>query len=296
MVVNALLPTLLLMSSVAQASEPATRVVVLDALVLPPSFQKANVRANVEQGVTETVRAHGWEPVSIATECRDLGCAGAVAKAAKTLYVLILVGRYAANDTYATDVGVSLWRDGTIVASRSETDEEAEHNNKSATGVTLRCGPPDGTCTPQLLATKLQQYAAKLLEDESAAARARVAAAVAVAPPPQPAAQATSPAVPVEDRGGGRILGWSLVGAGVLLGGGALALWAANGSKTHCNAAPGDADGCRFERRTNTAAVVAGFTAVASAAAGIVVLVVDRGPSRMALSVHPSGLSLEGRF
>jgi len=41
---------------------------------------------------------------------------------------------------------------------------------------------------------------------------------------------------------------------------------------------------------------VAGFTAVASAAAGIVVLVVDRGPSRMALSVHPSGLSLEGRF
>lgn len=295
MVMKALLPALLLMSSVAYGSEPVTRVVVLDALVLPASFQKANVRATVEQGVTETVRTRGWEPVSIATECRDLGCAGAVAKAAKTLYVLILVGRYAANDTYATDVGVSLWRDGSIVASRSETDEEAEHN-RSATGVVLRCGPPDGTCTPQLLATKLQQYAAKLLEDESAAARARVAAAVAVPPAPQPAAPATLSGVPVEDGRGGRILGWSLVGAGVLLGGGALALWAANGSKTHCNAVAGDTDGCRFERRTNTAAVVTGFTAVAAGAAGIVVLVVDRGSSRMALSVHPSGLSLQGRF
>jgi len=294
MLVRGVFLVFLLVSSVARAGEPATQVVVLDALVLPPSLEKAKVRARVEQGVAETVRAHGWEPVSIATDCRDLGCAGAVARAAKTLYVLILVGRYSANDTYATDVGVSLWRDGNVIASRSETDEEAEHD-KSATGVVLRCGPPDGTCTPQLLTTKLEQYAAKLLDDESAAVRARAAAATLPAAPP-PASPPPPPVVPVEDGRGGRILGWSLVGAGVLLGGGALALWAANGSQTHCSAAAGDTDGCRFERRTGTAAVVTGLAAVAATAAGVVILIIDRGPSRLALSVHPSGVSLEGRF
>jgi len=294
MLVRGVFLVFLLVSSVARAGEPATRVVVLDALVLPASLEKAKVRARVEQGVAETVRAHGWEPVSIATDCRDLGCAGAVARAAKTLYVLILVGRYSANDTYATDVGVSLWRDGNVIASRSETDEEAEHD-KSATGVVLRCGPPDGACTPQLLTSKLEQYAAKLLEDENAAARARAMPAAALPAAPPPVAPVAPPAAPVEN-GGGRILGWSLVGAGVLLGGGALALWAANGSQTHCNATTGDADGCRFERRTGTAAVVTGLAAVAAAAAGVVILLVDRGPSRLALSVHPSGVSLEGRF
>ena len=92
------------------------------------------------------------------------------------------------------------------------------------------------------------------------------------------------------------MVGWSLVGAGALLGGGAIAFWAANGSKTHCTTVAGDADGCRFERHTTTAAVVTGLAAVGAVAAGVVVLVLDRPSSRLALSVHPSGLSLGGTF
>jgi hypothetical protein len=285
-----------LLPAIGRAAQPAPqRIVVLDALALPPSFQKANVAARVEQGVAAAIRAHGWEPIPIETDCRDLGCAGAVAGAAKTLYVLILVGRYVATDTYATDVGVSLWRDGSVIASRSENDEEAERG-KPAGGTVLRCGPPDGTCTPDLLMTKLQQYAAKILEDETAALRARAAAAVPaplqVAGPPSPVLLATPSG---EDRSR-RAWGWSLVGAGALLAGGAIALWAFNGAKTHCNPVVGDPDDCRYEWRTTTAAAITGGAAVAALAGGTAILLFDGNSSRLALSLHPSGVGLGGRF
>lgn len=282
----------------ARGADPPPRLVLLDALVLPPRLEKANVRATVEQRVAEAAHAHGWEAVSIATDCRDLGCAGAVARAAKTLYVLILVGRYAAGDTYATDLGASLWHEGNVISSRSESDELAERD-KVPGAVMLRCGPPDGACTPELLISKLESYAGKLLDQESAAIKARAAAAAVVAlPPPAPAPAPVVPIGPTPQEGrGGRILGWSLVGGGVVLAGGAIALWAANSSDTQCNTVPGDSAGCRSQRKTTTAAVIAGVGAAAAAAAGVVVLLTaDRAPARLALSVHPSGVSLEGRF
>lgn len=277
----------------AKAADPAPRVVLLDALVLPPKLEKANVRATVEQRIAEAAHAHGWDAVSIATDCRDFGCAGAVARAAKTLYVLILVGRYAVGDTYASDLGVSLWHDGSVIASRSENDEDAEAQNAPG-AVVLRCGPPDGACTPELLISKLGRYAGKLLDQEIAAIKARAAiAASATLPPPSPP---PLPVVPIgqtiQEGRGGRILGWSLVGAGTVLAGGAIALWAANGSDTQC----GDSAGCRKERQTTTVAAIAGVAGAAALAGGVVLVVVDRGPARVALSVHPRGVSLEGRF
>jgi hypothetical protein len=295
-VILALAAILPLSSSVARAAEPSPRVVLLDALVLPAALEQTNLRSKAESAVSEAARAHGWEPVSIATDCRDLGCAGAVAHAAKSLYVLVLVGRFAANDTYASDVGVSLWRDGNVTASRTEADEDAERS-KSSTGVVLRCGPPDGTCTPALLATKLEQYAVRLLDEESKAVKARsaVAAALPTVPPP-PSPSPVLPGPPPDEGRSGRLVGWSLVGAGALLAGGAITLWALNGSKVHCTAVSGDADACRFERRTTTAALVTGGAAVAALAGGIIVLAVDRGSARVALGVHPSGVTLGGTF
>jgi hypothetical protein len=291
----------LLVVQSARAADPSPRVVLLDALVLPPKLEKLNVRATVEQRVAEASRAHGWDAVTIATDCRDLGCAGAVARAAKALYVLTLVGRYAAGDTYASDLGVSLWHNGSVISSRSESDEDADRD-KAAGAVVLRCGPPDGACTPELLMSKLESYAGKLLDQESAAIKARAAAAAAAAlpavPPPAPTPVPVVPIGPSPQEGRvGRILGWSLVGAGVVLAGGAIALWAVNGADTHCNDVSGDDAGCRRERKTSTAAVIAGVGAAAALAAGVVVVITaDRTPARLALSVHPSGVSLEGRF
>lgn len=296
-VIVALAAFLPLSSALARAAEPAPRVVLLDALVLPSALEQTNLRSKAQQAVAEAVGAHGWEPVSIATECHDLGCAGAVARAAKSIYVLILIGRFVANDTYATDVGVSLWRDGAVIAFRTEADEDAERA-KTSTGVVLRCGPPDGACTPQLLTTKLEQYAARLLDDESAALKARAAAAapaLRTAPPvasPSPAV----PALPPDEGRPGRVWGWSLLGAGAVLAGGAITLWAFNGSKVHCGAVAGDADVCRFERKTTTAAIISGAAALAAVAGGVVLLSIDRGPAHVALAVHPSGLTLGGQF
>jgi len=89
------------LASVARAAEPAPRVVLLDAVVLPPTLEQTDLRSKVQQAVADAARAHGWEPVSIATDCHDLGCAGAVARSAKAFYVMVLIGKFVATDTYA---------------------------------------------------------------------------------------------------------------------------------------------------------------------------------------------------
>jgi hypothetical protein len=275
------------------AAEPAPSVVLLDALTLPATFEQTNVHGKVRDAVAAAVRRHGWEPVSITTQCHDLTCAGAVAREAKTVYVLILAGRYAATDTFATDVGVSFWRDGSVVAMRTEADEEAELQKGG--GLFLPCGPPDGACTPELLATKLEQYAGRLLDDENAAIKVRAAAAtVGTAPAITTPVAPSIPPSSAEQGRGKRILGWSLVGAGALAGAGAIALWAYNGSGVQCSSLPGDH--CRAERHTATAAIVTGSAALAAVVGGVVLLSIDRGDGRLALSVHPSGVSVGGAF
>jgi len=135
------------------------------------------------------------------------------------------------------------------------------------------------------------------LDDEVTAVTARAAAAAAaLRPPAVPNSPPPAPAVPKEEGGVGRAWGWSLVGAGIILGGGAIALWAFNGSKVQCGVASGDTDPCRSERKTGTAAIVTGGAALAALAGGFVVLAIDRGPTRLALSVHPSGFSFGGTF
>jgi hypothetical protein len=268
--------------------------VLLDALTLPASFEQANVRAKVRAAVEGAVRRRGWEPVSITTGCRNLDCAGAVAREAKTVYALLLTGQYAGTDTFATDVGVWFWRDGSVVASRTDTDEEAELE-KLKGSLFMPCGPPDGACTPDLLTTKLEQYAGRLLDNENAAIKARAtAAAVATTPAIITPPPASVPGPVVEQGRRKRIFGWSLIGAGVLAGAGAVALWAYDGRQFECSSLPGDS--CRSEHRAKTAAIVTGAAGIAAVIGGVVLLSIDRGDGRMALSVHPSGISVGGTF
>jgi hypothetical protein len=288
---------LVLATARARAAVPE-RIVVVDIVELTPALEKTNARQRMKDGVMAVVSAHGWDPVASSGECHDFTCVGLAAADAKARYALILSGRFVGGALYATEVSASLWHDGGVIARRSEAEEQAEFD-KSGIGLFFACGPPNGTCTAPLLTTKLQQYAGRLLDAESAAINKREAVAAATAPRSSPAPVAT--AFPVTPRstdetegGGQRILGWSLIGGSVLLGAGGLTLWAYDNSGTGCHDVAGS--GCRETRHTGPAAALVGGVGIAAAIAGIVLLVVDRGPSRIALSASADGLVVGGLF
>jgi hypothetical protein len=285
--------------------------VLIDAVVLTPALEKANARLGIEQAVTAVVRQAGWEPVSVTTDCKDLACAGAAATAAKAPYSIVLTGRFVKQETYVADIGVSLSRDGTAVASRSEADEEASARRTGATFVA--CGPPSGVCTTKLLIAKLQQYTKALLEDENVAIRVRRRVAAAAPPPglaapaapspPPPAGVSVTPSPapaspgPAPDRSRrSRVLGWSFVIGGAVLVGGGVALWALDDKSTDCHSVAGDPDNCRARLQTRPAAIVTGLAGVAAAGVGVAVLRWGKGEGQVALSVRGNGLSVGGKF
>ncbi len=280
---------------------PPTRIVLLDAVVLTPALERSNARLGIEQGVMTALREHGWGPVSVTTSCKDLSCAAAVAETAKTLYALILSGRFVQGETYVADVGVSLWRDGTVIATRTEADEEASAQKSGQDDAFVRCGPPGGACTAKTLESKLRLYSAKLVDDESAAVAVKKAleleAAAKAAAAAPPAIATTVPVVlpiPRQDEPHSdvaRIAGWSLVIGGGLLLGGAIALWSQNNSATNCHA-----QGCRSEQRTGRAALATGIGGIVAAGAGVTLLLTSSSSTTVALSVHQSSVFLGGSF
>ena len=256
------------------------------------------------EAVTAGMAQHGWQAVPSA-ECHDFTCVGPAAAAAKVSYAVILTAGFAhggdAMAMYATDVGASLWRDGTVVARRTEDDEKSEAE-KNPASVFFPCGPPSGTCVAPLIASKMQQYSGRLLDAENSAIEQRTAAAAAAAKPAVPpetaavvAIPAAPPAQPPSGNGVGRVLGWSLIGGGALAIGGGLTLWAYDNSGTDCHGVSGS--GCRQSRETGTAAAVIGGVGAAAAVTGALVLILDRGDSsHLALAISPAGLVVGGIF
>ena len=246
-------------------AEPPQRVLVVDTVTFSPTLEKTNARQKMLDAVTATVSQHGWQPVPSA-ECHDFTCVGPAAAAATANYALILTATFAGGDaTYATGLGVSFWRDGSVVARRTEKEEQAEAERTPA-GVFFPCGPPNGTCVAPLLTSKMQQYSARLLEAESEAIHERevAAAAKAAAPSAPPVLVAPVPPAPAAGGGGvGRMIGWSLIGIGAAGVGGGLVLWAYDHSATDCHSVA--SSGCRQGRATGTdATVVGGIGAVAA--------------------------------
>ena len=286
---------LCLFVTVPARAEGPQRVLIVDTVTFSPTLEKTNARQKMLEAVTATVSQHGWQPVPSA-ECHDFTCVGPAAAAATANYALILTGTFAGGDaTYATGIGVSFWRDGSVVARRTEKEEQAEAE-KTGAGVFFPCGPPNGTCVAPLLTSKMQQYSARLLEAESAAIHEREVSATAKTVPADPPVLVAPvpPASPAASAGVGGTIGWSLIGVGAAGIAGGLVLWAYDDSATDCHSVP--ASGCRQSRSTGTAAAVVGGIGAAAAVAGILVLVFDREGSRVALSVSPAGLALGGRF
>jgi hypothetical protein len=285
----------LLLSSLLAASaraEAPRRVLIVDTVSFSPRLERGNARQKMLDAVGGTLTLHGWQAAP--SGCHDFTCIGPAAAAAQANFALILTGTYGGEDLVADDVGVSLWRDGSVVARRTEADEKAEAEQTSA-GVFFACGPPSGTCVAPLLASKMQQYSARLLDAETTAIQRREAATTKpiVANPPVVVAP-LAPAAPPARSGVGGIVGWSLVDVGVVGLGGGIALWVYDHSGTDCHSLANS--GCRQGRATGTAAAVVGGVGAAAAVAGIVVLVLDRDRSHIALSVLPGGFALGGRF
>lgn len=291
----------------------APRAVVIDAVVLMPALERLNPRVGIERGVLAALRDKGWDAVTATTDCKDLGCAGAAAAGAKATYAVVLTGRFVKDETYADEVAVLLWRDGAVVATRTEVEEEMDFvRNDGARTEFGRCGPPSGICTTKLLGAKLRDYAATLASNEMVAinVRKKVAATSAAETPPAlppaapampapaamppPALVSASPSV-ASDR---RWIGWTLVGVGVVAGVGSAVAWSRNNDLFDCGgAAAGDPAACRQKRGTVVPAASLGVAAAGALVGGILILIGDHSERQaVALSVQPSGFSVGGRF
>jgi hypothetical protein len=117
-------------------------------------------------------------------------------------------------------------------------------------------------------------------------------------PPAVGIAGSPSLAVAPEPRPTRSVLGWTLVGAGVVAGVASAWLFAVDRTGTSCSSIAGDLDPCAKERRTIVPAASLGIGALGALIAGGAILVHDHrgdGP-RLAAFVHPGGLVLSGRF
>jgi hypothetical protein len=287
---------------------PPPRVLVIDAVVLTPALEKVNARAGIQRTVVAGIQDKGWEPVVGSSACKDLVCAGAAAAAEKVTYALVLTGRFVKDESYVDDVAVSLLRDGKVIATQTEAEDEQDFvKSGGARAEFPRCGPPSGICTTKLLGGKLRKYAEKLVANENvgirirkkvaeteAAAPAAVAVAVAATPPaPAPSpAPAPTPTTEAQDR---RWLGWVLIGGGVAAGAASALAWSMDGNLTDCDGP--DSSSCRRHRNTLVPTVIFGAVAVGALTAGGIVLYRSRTQgSDVAVALQPTGLSIGGRF
>jgi hypothetical protein len=293
----------------SEGGAPPPRVLVIDAVVLTPALEKLNARAGIQRTVVAGIQDKGWEPVVGSSACKDLVCAGAAAATEKTPYALVLTGRFVKDESYVDDVAVSLLRDGKVIATQTEAEDEQEFvRSGGARAEFPRCGPPSGICTTKLLGGKLRKYAEKLVANENVGIRIRKKVAeteaakpvvpVAVPVAAAPAAVAPSPAptpAPTTEAQDRRWLGWVLIGGGVAAGAASALAWSMDGNLTDCSSA--DPASCKRQRDTLIPTLAFGAVAVGALTAGGIVLYRGRTQGAdVAVALQPTGLSIGGRY
>jgi hypothetical protein len=110
-------------------------------------------------------------------------------------------------------------------------------------------------------------------------------------------AESPSSAAAPESSSHRALLGWTLVGAGLVAGVASGWLFAVDRTGTSCSSIAGDPDPCAKERRTIIPAASLGLGALGGLVAGGVILVRGQGDgSRLAAFVQPGGVLVSGRF
>jgi len=292
----------LFIAASALAATPE-RVLIVDDVRLTPTLEKGTARQKMLDAVTATVGQHGWQPVVSAT-CHDFACVGPATAAAPANYALILTASLSSGGDamYATDLAVSLWHDGAVVARWTEEDEKTEAANTATGASFIPCGPPNGLCVAPLLTSKMQQYSTRLLEAESGAIEKRAAAVAATTAAVKPAVAAppaileTKPPVPASPGiGVAGIVGWSVgaVGAAALATG--ISLWALDGHASSNCASAGSDHLCDVYDTRTPGIILTAVGAAGLVAGGLLVwrAELDRGTQ---VAAGPGGLVLRGRF
>jgi hypothetical protein len=284
-----------LFATAAHAEAPR-RVLIVDAISFSPALERSNTHQKMVDAVSATLTLHGWQAAP-STDCHDFTCVGPAAAGAGANYAVILTGSFGhGEDMSATDVGVSLWRDGSVVARRTEADEKAEAE-KTPAAEFFACGPPSGTCIAPLITSKMQQYSARLLDAESAAVQQREVAATPKAVAPSPPVLVTPAPAPASqgDGGVGRIVGWSLIGLGVAALAAGVSLWALDGHASGTCDTAGSMTVCKRYDTATSGEILTAIGAAAGVAGGIVLWRAEseRSPS---VAFGFGSLFVRGRF
>jgi hypothetical protein len=251
-----------------EAARP--RVVVVNAVDLPDSL--SDIRAQLRTTLNDAVTKHGFDLAPEAGACADRECLRVAAKTANATDVLVVSG--GRNDMRGYHIELHLWN----VASDREDNAVAECN----------------ICAAAQMVESVATAADPLL-DRVPTLHANLSANAAPPPAPEPPAAPAASLItaPTETKNPHRVLGWSLIGAGVVAGAVGGVLIAMDGNHTDCNAG----GFCSHERTTLAGGLVAAGVGVAAIAGGVVYLIRGNGEhASVAFGIQPFGLTLGGRL
>jgi len=223
-----------------EAARP--RVVVVNAVDLPDSL--SDIRTQLRTALNDAVTKHGFDLAPEAGACGDRECLRVAAKTAAASDVLVATG--GRNDMRGYHIELRIWN----VASDREDNAVAECN----------------ICAAAQMVESVASAAGPLLDRIPTLHANLSAAAVSEAPAATAVPLITTPAQPAaEKKSSHRLLGWSLIGAGVVAGAVSGVLFAINGDPTD----PAATKPANYpaEARERTTLVPAFITAGVSAAA-----------------------------
>jgi hypothetical protein len=260
-------PTLAEVPSVAAKSK--TRMAVIEIIDLPDRMEET--RSKLRDLLEASVRQRGFDLIQSPEPpaCVNKDCLPTFATSTEATDILLVRGGRSGSRGY--HVELSLWH----AASGEARPAVADCN----------------FCTGPQMAEAVNKAAGPLLD-----------AVPTEAPPALPPAAAAPPAavltpavalapVKVEAHTGRRILGWSIVGAGAVLGIVGGVIWHLDGEATDCGTA-----GCRNTYHTRGDGI--GFVAAGAVAvgAGLWLALDPAGNRAMTVTLGPSGAVLGGRF
>jgi hypothetical protein len=254
------------------AQIPRPKVIVVDAVELPDSL--ADIRANLRGTLENAVTVHNYDLGPDGGACADRECVKVAAAQSGASDVLIATG--GRNEMRGYHIELRVWN----VASDREDHAVAECN----------------VCAALQMVDTVKGVASALL-DRIPTLHANLAAVAPPAVPTGPVLTATDTA-PRRNGGARRVVGWTLIGAGIAGGVASGVLFALNGHDADCGVAPLDgASPCKGERKTLVPASITAGAAVAAIVAGVV-LVHGAGNDLQTVTIaaSPFGLSLWGRL
>jgi hypothetical protein len=243
---------------------------VVNAVDLPESL--SDIRAQLRTTLNDAVTKHGFDLAPEAGACSDRECLRVAAVNSGASDVLVATG--GRNDMRGYHVELRIWN----VASDREDHAVAECN----------------VCAALQMVESVKGVASNLL-DRVPTLHANLAVAPTPVVPMGPPMIARAQPVAARDSRTRRIVGWSLIGAGVASGVASGILFAMNGHHGDCLS--GVMDSCAQERHTLVPASITAGVAVAAVVAGIVVVHgANQDLQTVTIAASPFGLSIGGRL